>query len=66
MKKINSAIVWLAERSPDALYSRMRLAKGFFLPFFVAQIGDLPLPCTIGPASSRHRTEVLWRLFAKK
>ena len=29
----------------------MRLAKGFFRPVFVAQIGDLPLPFTIGRAS---------------
>ena len=36
----------------------MRLAKGFFLPVFVAQIGDLPLPCTIGRASDGHRAGI--------
>ena len=46
--------------------SRMRLAKGFFLPVFVAQIGDLPLPCTIGPASERHLTQVLPSLFGEE
>ena len=44
----------------------MRLAKGFFLPVFVAQIGDLPLPCTIGAASERHRTQVLPSLFGEE
>ena len=46
------------QRSPDALHSRMRLAKGFFLPVFVAQIGDFKLPCTIGRASAGHRAGI--------
>ena len=65
-QKIFSATVQLAERSPDALYSRMRLAKGFFLPFFVAEIDDLPLPSTIGPPSDRHDPEVLPSFFDKE
>ena len=59
--KISSATVRLAERSPDALNSRMRLAKGFFLPVFVAQIGDLPLPCTIGAASAPGSPEAFFK-----
>ena len=48
------------QRSPDALHSRMRLAKGFFLPVFVAQIGDFKLPCTIGRASAGGSPEAFF------
>ena len=43
--------------------SRMRLAKGFFLPVLVAQNADLSLPSALGPVSGRSRAEVLRRFF---
>ena len=57
--------------------SRMRLAKGFFLPVLVAQNADLSLPSALGRVSGGSRPglgrvsaggspEVLWKLFSKK
>ena len=45
--------------NPDRVYSRMRLAKGFFLPVLVAQNADLSLPSGLVRVSGGSSPEVL-------
>ena len=62
-QKIFSASGQLAERSPAVLYSRMRLAEGYFLPKFRlkwirnfsgrSRCGPCAVPLRFPPASSR-------------